>query len=91
MARASPYIFLSYHFPYTDLLPASQQKYSEGSSRPFVNLSPPLLELVLCSTIVFSTERWFPRGFKASGLVQPSFISQSNIGLDQQIHAFVFV
>lgn len=75
---------------YTDILPALQQKYSERSPRPFVNLSPPLLKQILHSTSVFSIERWFPRGFKVFGLVQTTFSLQSNTGQDQQISAFIF-
>lgn len=68
-----PKFLLSHPFPYTDILPVSQQQHSERSPRPFVNVSPPLLEQILHSTSVFSTKRWFPRGFKASRLVQTTF------------------
>lgn len=68
-----PNFFLSHRFPYTDIFLVSQEKYLERSPRPFVNLSLPSLEQIPCSIFVFSKERWFPRGFKASGLVQTTF------------------
>lgn len=65
-----PNFFLSHQFTYTDIFPVSQEKYSERSPRPLVNLSLLALEKIPCSVFVFSRGRWYPRGFKASGLVQ---------------------
>lgn len=84
--------FMSHHFPCTETFPALQPKYLERIPRLFVNLSPPLLEQVLGNVFVFSTEGWFPKGFKASGLSrQLCLICQSHTGKEQQIGAFVFI
>lgn len=87
-----PKFFYEPPLPIYRNFPALQLKYSKMIPRLFVNLSPPLLEQFLSNIFVFSTERWFPRGFKASGLSrQLCLICQSHTGKKWQKHAFVFI
>lgn len=62
-----PKFFYEPPLPIYRNFPALQLKYSKMIPRLFVNLSPPLLEQFLSNIFVFSTERWFPRGFRPLG------------------------